>query len=170
MPHIEPVAMGDMPPTLREAIERGLATRMLGSSAPVQVWAHRPHAALAWLDTIEQFHSHGLLAARMRELVRLRIAAVTACKACQLARKSDDVTEEDVACLASDNPRFSPPEQAALRYAELFAGDYIAIDGAVFDQLKKYFTIPEVVELNMFCALMLAGGRMTFVQNLIPQE
>jgi alkylhydroperoxidase family enzyme len=170
MPHIEPVAMGDMPPTLREAIERGLSSRMLGSSAPVQVWAHRPHAALAWLDTIDQFHSHGLLAARLRELVRLRIAAITACKACQLARKSDDVSDQDIACLASDNPRFSPAEQAALRYAELFAGDYMAIDGALFDQLKQCFTIAEIVELNMFCALMLAGGRMTFVQNSIPQE
>jgi alkylhydroperoxidase family enzyme len=168
MPHIEPVAMGDMPPALLDAIERGLSSRMLGSSAPVQVWAHRPHAALAWLGTLEQFHGHGLLAARLRELVRLRIAAITACKACQLARKSDDVTEDDVACLASDNPRFSPAEQAALRYAELFAGDYMAIDEAVFNKLKQCFTIPEIVELNMFCALMLAGGRMTFVQNSIP--
>lgn len=165
MAHIAPVQLGDLPRELGAAVARGRASRMLGSTLPVQVWAHRPDAALAWLATLEQFHSHGLLDARLRELVRLRIAAITNCQACQLARKGDAVSEEDIACLASDNARFSDAEQAALVYAELFAGDYLAIGGALFDRLKRHFSTPEIVELNMFCALMLAGGRMTFVQQ-----
>jgi alkylhydroperoxidase family enzyme len=59
----------------------------------------------------------------------------------------------------------SPAERAALRYAELFASDPLAIDETVFAELGRYFSTPEVVELNMFCALMLAGGRMTQAQR-----
>jgi alkylhydroperoxidase family enzyme len=159
------VPLSDLPPSLGNAIERGLATRMLSSTVPVQVWAHRPEVAEAWLAALEAMHLRGLLPGRLKELVRLKIASITTCKACQIARKDDSVSEDDIACLAHDDPRFSPAEQAALHYATLFAGDYMAIDDALFDKLRLYFGTPEIVELNMFCALMLAGGRMTYVQQ-----
>jgi alkylhydroperoxidase family enzyme len=159
------VAVSDFPVPLRDVVDCGRASGMLSTTVPVQVWAHRPAVALAWLQALEQMHVHGLLPARLRELVRLKIASITNCVACQLARKTDSVDEADLACLSADNERFSPPERAALRYAELFAADYTAIDDAVFDALKRCFSVPEVVELNLFCALMLAGGRMTFVQQ-----
>jgi alkylhydroperoxidase family enzyme len=82
-----------------------------------------------------------------------------------VARKSDTVTEEDLACLAAEHPRFTAAERAALRYAELFAGDYFAIDEALFTRLAQHFNTEQVVELNLYCALMLAGGRMTYVQR-----
>ena len=164
------VALRDFPPALRDAVDCGRASGMLSTTVPVQVWAHRPTVALAWLQALEQMHVHGLLPARLRELVRLKIASITNCVACQLARKTDSVDEADLACLGADNERFSAPERAALRYAELFAADYTAIDDAVFDALKRCFTVPEIVELNLFCALMLAGGRMTFVQQAYENQ
>jgi len=157
--------LAEFPPTLASALERGRASRMLSSAVPVQVWAHRPQVAEAWLAALEAMHLRGLLPGRLKELVRLKIASITTCKACQLARKDDSVSEDDIACLVPDHPRFSPAEQAALHYATLFAGDYMAIDDALFETLKLHFSTPEIVELNMFCALMLAGGRMTYVQQ-----
>ena len=165
MPRINPVPLVDVGPALRAAIDRGRASRMLSSSIPVQIWAHRPEAALAWIETLEALHSRGLLPARLRELVRLKIASITNCQACQVARKSDDVTEADIACLAADDARFTAPERAALRFAELFASDYFAIDDAHFADLQRHFSTPQIVELNLFAALMLAGGRMTYVQR-----
>ncbi len=165
MVRIPPVPLDALPPDLAAAIERGRRSRMLSTSLPVQVWGHRPEIAQAWLATLEAMHLRGVLDARLKELVRLKIASITTCKACQLARKHDAVTDEDIACLNSDHARFSPAEQAALHYAELFAGDYMAIDDSVFDTLQRHFSLPEVVELNLFCALMLAGGRMTYVQQ-----
>jgi len=162
---IPPVPLDELPPALAGAVAKGLANRMLSSPVPVQVWAHRPDIAQAWLAALETMHLHGVLDARLKELVRLRIAAITTCKACQVARKNDDVSEEDISCLGSDDPRFSPTEQVALRYAELFAGDYLSIDDSIFKRLGEHFTAAEIVELNMFCALMLAGGRMTYVQQ-----
>jgi alkylhydroperoxidase family enzyme len=170
MPRLPLVALSEFPPALREATERGRASGMLSTTVPVQVWAHRPAVALAWLQALEQMHAHGLLSARLRELVRLKIASITHCVACQLARKSDAVSEADLACLASDNERFNLQERAALRYAELFAADYTAIDDAVFDKLARHFSVAEVVELNLFCALMLAGGRMTYVQQAYEEK
>ena len=165
MARIPPVPLHALPEDLALAIERGRASRMLSTSLPVQVWAYRPEIAQAWLATLEAMHLRGVLDARLKELVRLRIASITSCKACQLARKNDAVTDEDIACLNSDHARFSPAEQAALRYAELFVGDYMSIDDGVFNNLKHHFSLPEVVELNLFCAMMLAGGRMTYVQQ-----
>ncbi len=165
MPRIEPLPLDDLPDDLRAAVDHGRATRMLSSTVPVQIWAHRPEAALSWLNTIAAFHERGCLDERLRELVRLKIAAITTCQACQIARKSDEVTEDDIACLDWADPRFSPAEQAALRYAELFAGDYFAIEDEVYEHLRRHFTTEQIVELNMFAALMLAGGRMTYVQR-----
>ena len=97
--------------------------------------------------------------------MRLKIASITTCKACQLARKSDSVSEEDIACMATDSEYFTPAERAALRYAELFASDYLAIDDTHFLGLGKFFSAAQVAELGLYCALMLAGGRMTLVQQ-----
>jgi len=165
MSRVAPVPIAQLNPKLAEKIDAGLSSRLLSSALPVQVWAHREEAACSWLDLLAVLHNNSLLEGRLRELIRLKIASITQCKACQIARKSDEVDEVDVACLSYQDDRFSPQEQAALHYAELFAGDYMAIDDAIYDQLYQYFSVSQVVELNMYCALMLAGGRMTYVQQ-----
>ena len=114
------VPLADFPAPLDEAMRRGVEIRMLSSTVPVQVWAHRPQAALAWLALLDQFHSHGVLDGRLRELVRLRIASITQCQACQLARKSDRVDAQDLEalnCQQIGSTHFSPAERAALAYA-----------------------------------------------------
>ena len=162
------VPLADFPAPLDEAMRRGVETRMLSSTVPVQVWAHRPQAALAWLALLDQFHNHGVLDGRLRELVRLRIASITQCQACQLARKSDRVDAQDLEalnCQRIDSDHFAPAERAALAYAELFATDAHAVGEGHFAALAEHFSTAETVELQMFCALMLAGGRMTLVQQ-----
>jgi alkylhydroperoxidase family enzyme len=165
MPRVVPVPVESLPPALAAMIEKGRGNRMLSSSIPVRIWAHRPGVAVAWLSALEEMHLRSCLPERLRELVRLRIAGITTCQACMLARKSDTVTEEDLACLSADDPRFTAAERAALRYAELFAGDYFTIDEALFASLAEHFNTEQIVELNLYCALMLAGGRMTYVQR-----
>ena len=55
------VPLADFPAPLGEAVQRGVDTRMLSSTVPVQVWAHRPQAALAWLALLDQFHNLSLI-------------------------------------------------------------------------------------------------------------
>ncbi|MDB5424584.1 MAG: carboxymuconolactone decarboxylase [Phenylobacterium sp.] len=164
-PVIAPVPLEQLPHPLAESVARGRANRMLSSSLPVQIWAHRPELADAWLNVLETIHVRGVLPERLRELVRLKIASITRCQACEVARKSDEVSEEDIACLSWDDPRYTPAEQAALRYAELFAFDHFSLEEDVFDDLAKHYSTEQIVELNMFAAIMLAGGRMTYVQR-----
>ena len=170
MPRVVPLPLTALSPTLAAMIDKGRRNRMLSSTVPVQIWAHRPGVAAAWLSALEEMHVRSCLSERLRELVRLHIASITTCEACMVARKSDTVTEEDLACLSADHPRFTAAERAALRYAELFAGDYFAIDEALFATLAKHFTTEQIVELNLYSALMLAGGRMTYVQRGYPEE
>ena len=163
MPQVSPLPMTVIPASLREAIEIAKESGVISSTLPVQIWAHKPESAEAWLATLSSFYSHSLLDDRLRELVRLKIASITGCVACQIARKSDTVTEQDLACLSPNSDIFTPQEQAALAYAESFTLDYMQIDDSDFSRLRHHFSEPAIVELNMFCALMLAGGRMTYV-------
>jgi alkylhydroperoxidase family enzyme len=165
MARLVPIPLDALSAPLAAMVERGRRNRMLSSTIPVQIWAHRPGVAAAWLSALEEMHLRSCLSERLRELVRLRIAAITTCQACLVARKSDTVTEEDLSCLSSDHPRFTDAERAALRYAELFAGDYFAIDEALYETLAEHFSTEQIVELNLYSALMLAGGRMTYVQR-----
>ncbi|WP_297841618.1 carboxymuconolactone decarboxylase family protein [Pseudomonas sp.] len=165
MSRIQPIPLDELSADLQAAIARGQSSRMLSNTRPVQVWAHRPAVALAWLGLMESLHNDSLLDERLRELVRLKIASLTQCQACQLARKSDQVDEQDIACISSDSEHFSPAERAAMMFAELFASDYQSIDDEHFTRLNEFFSTEQVVELNLYCALMLAGGRMTYVQQ-----
>lgn len=163
MPRIEPLALEEIEPSLASAIERSRSSGVLSSTIPLQLWAHRPVTASHWLETLTSFYSESLLDERLRELVRLKIASITRCEACQLARKSDTVDEVDIACLANDSDNFPADIRAALAFAELFASDYTAIGDAEYAELKSHFSTDAIIELNMFCALMLAGGRLTYV-------
>ena len=95
MSRIPPIPIEQLNPELANKLQSGLRNRMLSAPLPIQVWAHRNEQACKWLDLLASFQSSDLLEARLKELVRLKIASITQCKACQIARKSDDVDEEE---------------------------------------------------------------------------
>lgn len=165
MPAIEPVPLDTMDPVLRTEVEARTAGRTLSSTLPVQVWAHRPAAATAWVRLLAELQERSILDERLRELVRLRVASYTQCRTCQTGRKSDQVSEDDIAGLSADDPRFSPAEQAGLRYADAFSIDHTSIDDDSYRDLGEHFSLEEVVELQMFVAMMHAGGRLAFAQR-----
>ena len=104
-----------------------------------------------------------MLEPRLLELVRLRIAAYNDCVACQAARKSDAVTEEDIACLGSDNDRFSPREKLALEFTDLFVTDHFAIGDDHFRRMGAIFSKAEIIELGLFVAGAMGTGRFAHV-------
>ena len=55
--------------------------------------------------------------------------------------------------------------QFLANFAGLFAQDHHAIDDAVMADMAQHFTAPELVELTMYCGLMLAGGRFAYVMR-----
>ena len=165
LPRIKPVPEEVLSESLSEIIERLKSKKVISSTTPIRVWAHRPKLALAWLKLMECFYTDSTLDERLRELIRIRVAAATNCQACQLSRKSDTVTEADIACVTNDGPRFSKAERAAIDFAGHLAGDHDMISDKTFEALREEFSEEQIVEINMFSALMMAGGRMTFAQK-----
>ena len=67
----------------------------------------------------------------------------------------DGVTEELVCSLErpAEADDLTDAERAALRFADLFATNHLAIDDAVYDDLRRYFTEGELVEIGLNCAI-----------------
>jgi hypothetical protein len=52
-----------------------------------------------------------------------------------------------------------------LRFAELFAVDHEGIDDDLMSRLGVHFSPAEIVELGMYCGLMLGSGRFAHVMR-----
>jgi AhpD family alkylhydroperoxidase len=130
------------------------------------VWAHRIEAARAWREFSRVLAETGTLGPRLVELVRLRIAFHNQCRSCMAVRYTDAVEDgvtEDLVC-ALERPQeaddLTPAEKAALRYADLFATNHLAIDDALIDDLREHFDEGAIHELGMQCARMVGFGRL----------
>jgi AhpD family alkylhydroperoxidase len=143
------------------------------------ILAHRPEAAKALSACIDAVYATGTLPERLRELVRLRIAFHNQCRSCMAIRFSAaidaGVTDELVCSLEKPDeaPDLKDSERAALRYADLFATDHLAIDDAVYGDLRQYFDEGEIVELGLHCALCVGTGRMAatwLVVDHVPER
>jgi alkylhydroperoxidase family enzyme len=76
----------------------------------------------------------------------------------------DDGLTEDAVCSSerpADAPDLSDAERAALKFADLFATNHLAIDDTVYDELRGHFTEDQLVELGVNCAIALGIGRLT---------
>jgi len=118
---------------------------------------------------------HRTLPARLVELVRLRIAFHNQCRSCMAIRYQvavDDGVDEALVCSLekpSEADDLTPAEVTALRYADLFANDHLAIDDAVYDGLREHFTEAEIVELGLNCALFVGMGRLAATWDVVDQ-
>ncbi len=108
------------------------------------------------------------LPVRVKELVRLRLATFSGCKACKTARMAEDlIPEEQAVGLDDDLTAFSPAEQAALRFAEKFALDHFSIDDDDFAILREHFDDAQILELVVLTGVIYLGfGRALSVLQL----
>ncbi|OBI67845.1 carboxymuconolactone decarboxylase family protein [Mycobacterium sp. E796] len=110
---------------------------------------------------------NGTLPPRLLELVRLRIAFFNQCRSCIALRYQsaiDDGLDQDAVCSLerpAEAENLSAAERSALRFAELFATDHLAIDDAVYDELREHFSEDQLVELGVHCAIALGVGRLS---------
>ncbi len=96
-----------------------------------------PAAAEALGALTAALRARGSLSPRLLELVRLRIAFFNQCRSCIAVRYQsaiDDGLDEDSVCSLerpADAENLSDAERSALRFAELFATNHLAIDDGV---------------------------------------
>lgn len=130
------------------------------------IWRHRLEAARAWSGFSRALAETGTLSPRLVELVRLRIAFHNQCRSCMAVRYTDAIDDgvtEDLVCSLErpqESDDLTEAEKAALRYADLFATNHLAIDERVLDDLRRHFDEGEIVELGMQCARMVGFGRL----------
>jgi AhpD family alkylhydroperoxidase len=136
------------------------------------ILGHRPDVAGALGALRVSLQSSGTLAPRLVELVRLRIAFHNQCRSCMSVRYQsaiDDGLTEGLVCSLeqpADADDLSPAERSALRFADLFATDHLSIDDAVYDDLRRYFSEDELVELGVHCAYAVGMGRLAATWNV----
>src|SRR5439155_23236716 len=111
----------------------------------------------------------GQLSRRLQELIRLRVAFHNQCRTCMAVRYedavADGVTEALVCSLERPHeaPDLTDADRAALRFADLFATNHLAIDESDVTELRKHFSEREIYEIAMSCAAFVAGGRLSAI-------
>jgi AhpD family alkylhydroperoxidase len=137
------------------------------------IMSRLPDVAAAVGGVTGALHDAGALSPRLMELVRLRIAFHNQCRSCMSIRYQsaiDDGLTEDAVCSlerpaeASD---LTDPERSALRFADLFATDHLAIGDSVYDDLRRHFTEDQLVALGLHCALCVGLGRLAATWHVV---
>jgi AhpD family alkylhydroperoxidase len=137
------------------------------------IMSRLPDVAAAVGGVTAAVRETGGLPPRLMELVRLRIAFHNQCRSCMSVRYQsaidDGLTEDAVCSLArpAEAPDLSEAERAALRFADLFATNHLAIDDAAYDDLREHFTEDELVALGLHCALCVGLGRLAATWHVV---
>jgi uncharacterized peroxidase-related enzyme len=161
MARISLVASEDASPEVREIYE----TTLRGKPGNVQkALAHRPEMLKNFLSFYASVGRS--LDRKLYELIYLRVSFINGCRYCTqhhvASSKRAGLTGEDWAALQAGNySRYSEKERAALIYVEKLTRAAHEINEADFDELKKQFSDPEIVDLHMLAGLANLTNRLT---------
>ena len=141
----------------------------------MRMFAHKPEISKGLVSFAGAIKTHRSLPDRLVELVRLRIAFHNQCRSCMAIRYQDGVEagiDEDLVC-SLEKPQeaknLSDAEKAAIHYGELFATNHLAIDDVVYDNLRKYFSEEEIVELSITVAWFVGFGRLGATYHMVEE-
>jgi alkylhydroperoxidase family enzyme len=145
---------------------------LFGTDTPLrqQVFAQAPHIAGPYIEFMSAVRANRQLPARLVELVRLRVAFHNQCRTCMSLRYTSDdgaaAVGEGLVC-SLEKPEeaadLSYAEKAAITLADLMATDHLAVDDALFERLRQYFSPGELMELCFRIAGFVGYGRMLAV-------
>lgn len=138
-------------------------------------FAHCPEQALGLMGFGGALKRNRSLPDRLVELVRLRVAFFNQCRSCMAIRYSDAVADgvtEGLVC-SLERPQeaenLSAAEKAAIRYGELMATDHLAIDDALYAELRQHFSEAQIVELGMTVAFFVGFGRLAATYHMVEE-
>jgi AhpD family alkylhydroperoxidase len=137
------------------------------------IMSRLPDVAAAVGGVTAAVRETGGLPPRLMELVRLRIAFHNQCRSCMSVRYQsaiDDGLTEDAVCSLerpAEAPDLTEAERAALRFADLFATNHLAIDDAVYGELRDFFSEDQLVALGLHCALCVGLGRLAATWHVV---
>ncbi len=161
MARISLIAPESASPEVREIYD----TVLRGKPGNVQkALAHRPEMLKSFLSF---YGSVGRsLDRKLYEVVYLRISFINGCRYCTqhhvASSKRVGLTTEDRSALKAGNySSFNEKERAALIYVEKLTRAPHEITRSDFDELKKHFSDPEIVDVHMLAGLANLTNRLT---------
>jgi alkylhydroperoxidase family enzyme len=134
--------------------------------ATAGIMMHRPQAAKLVGELVAVIKHKGTISQRLAEMLRLRIAFHNQCRSCMAMRFQeaiDDGLTDDLVCSLEkpeESPDLTAAERAALKYADLFATNHLAINESVYDGLRQHFTESELVDIGLICGMYVGMGRL----------
>ena len=160
MSHIAPLpkeAITD--PELRALMAEGEALGVPDDLFP-RIIARAPEQAVPLLRALLMSHAKGNVDHKLKEIMRILLARFANDQyfASLRSRKALDagLTEQriDEGCFQyeDDSKGFSAAEKCALRYADMMFLDANQLDKAFYDEMKKYWSEAQIMELGAFVA------------------
>jgi alkylhydroperoxidase family enzyme len=159
MSYISPLAPSEVTdPELRELIQRCEALGVPDSNFP-RVLARAPGYAKALLRALLHSHTEGSIDHRLKEIIRVQLARIAGDPYFARLRSAranqeglDEATIEAGAGKFDDDPRFTPAQKWALRYAHEMYVNPEKVDAAFYAEGKKYYSEAQIMELGAFIA------------------
>ena len=126
--------------------------------------AHRPEMLKNFLSFYASVGRS--LDRKLYELIYLRVSLINGCRYCTqhhvASSKRVGITAEDWAALKAGNySRYDAKERAALNYVEKVTRAPHEIEESDFDELKKNFSEPQIVDIHMLSGLANLTNRVT---------
>ena len=140
-------------------------TTLRGKPGNIQkALAHRPEMLKNFLSFYASVGRS--LDRKLYELIYLQVSIINGCKYCMqhhvASSKRVGLTAEDWTALkAGDYSRYSEKERTALTYVAKLTRASREITEADFDELKKHFSEPEIVDIHMLAGLANLTNRVT---------
>jgi alkylhydroperoxidase family enzyme len=171
MPYVEPLKPENIrDPELLELLRRGEALGVPDSLFP-RILAHAPGHAKALLRALLVSHAEGNVDHRLKEIIRVRLARIAGdpyFARLRSKRAQQDGLDEEMIETGSktpgEDPRFTPAERWALRYAHEMYLNPERVDAAFYDEGKKHYTEAQIMELGAFIAFHY--GMQAFMRTL----
>lgn len=161
MARIGLIAPESASPEVREIYDKILR----GNPGNVQkALAHRPEMLKTFLGFYASVGRS--LERKLYELIYLRVSLINGCHYCTqhhvASSKRAGLTGEDWTALRAGNySRYNEKERAALTYVEKLTRAPHEIAETDFDELKKHFSEPEIVDIHMLAGLANLTNRVT---------
>ncbi len=167
MPLVEPEAL---PPYLKAVHDATPEDNWTGRHF-ARVFAPNEALVQAYQAFYYPWHTGGagVLDARLKELIRLRIATLNGCVLCKTVRMApNSVTEEEAARGVDDADagEFTPRERAAIHFAEKMAVDHHNIGDDDVAEMRRHFSDAEFLELSMMAGQYIGFGRVLAMLQL----
>ncbi len=148
---------------------------LFGEDAPLrqQVYANAPHVAGPFRAFASTLMRDTKLGGRLIELLRLRVAFHNQCRTCMSLRYSaggDEALTDGLVCSLEqpdEAEELTDAERSALKFADLLATDHLAISDETFDDLRRYYTEPQIMEICFQVATFVGFGRMSAALDMV---